>query len=59
MLDSILVPTADTNYDLAFLYPLQQMMLPFEPWWELCLWIAFGTTLIWQGYGYLIKPYFE
>lgn len=58
MPESIIVPEVDTAYDLAFLYPLQQALLPFEPWWELVLWLIFGSVLIWQGYQLIIKPNF-
>jgi len=57
MPSSIIVPTLDSQYDLAGLSPLQAGLLPFEPWWELCLWTLFVALLVWKVYQYLLSPY--
>ncbi|NCP67406.1 hypothetical protein GW756_04015 [bacterium] len=57
MPESIIVPSFDPNYDLAYLTPLQLFLAPYEVWWELCLWTVFAFALAFKIYQYLIYPY--
>lgn len=57
MPESIIVPTFDPNYDLAFLTPLQMALAPYEVWWSLFLWSVFAFMLFFKIHQYLISPY--
>jgi hypothetical protein len=57
MPDSIIVPTVDWQYDLAYLTPLQIWLAPYEIWWELFLWAVFAFLLFYKIYQYLILPH--
>ncbi len=57
MPDSIIVPSFDPNYDLAYLSPFQRALVPYEVWWELFLWAVFAFFLFFIIYHYLIHPY--
>jgi hypothetical protein len=57
MPESIIVPVIDSNYDLAYLSPLQAALAPYEVWWSLGLWAVFAFLLFFQLHKYLIAPY--
>ena len=57
MPESIVVPVVDSNYDLAHLSPFQVALAPYEMWWELILWTAFGVLFFYKFYQYLVVPY--